>query len=68
MSEEHFDVSNVRITPVKKTWAGCPGLRIQAYRADGKRLYIGPEIPIPDTTAAFDLLKTIHQALEAVGL
>lgn len=68
MNREHFHVCNVRITPVEEIWDGCPGLRISGYKADGKGLHLGPEILIQDKTTVFDLLKTIHQALEAIGL
>ncbi|RLC02338.1 MAG: hypothetical protein DRI57_30170 [Deltaproteobacteria bacterium] len=64
----YFDVENIRITCVPETFDGNPGLRIQAYKGQGNALFPGAEIPIPDKSTAFDLLKTISKALEANGL
>ena len=64
----YFDVENIRITCVPETFDGNPGLRIKAYKGQSNSLFSGAEIPIPDKSTAFDLLKTISKALEANGL
>ena len=66
-NNSYFDVGNIRITSVKKTWDGKPGLRIQAYKPDG-RLFQGAEIPIKDKNTAFDLVNGICRALDIVGI
>jgi hypothetical protein len=63
----YFDVENIRITCLNETWAGTPGLRIQAYKADDKGLFMGAEIPIPSKEAAFNFVKALFAALEVVG-
>jgi len=53
---------NVRITILQRTWDEHPGIRLQAYREDGG-LNQGPQIPIPDKTAGFDLIRSFVQAI-----
>jgi len=63
----YFDVANIRVTCVEKTWSGQPGLRLQAYKENGQ-LNPGAEIPIPDKSVAFDLVSAIMEAVKANGL
>ncbi len=62
----YFEVGNVRITCVEKTFNGKPGLRIQAYQTNG-RLNTGPELPIATKTTRFPLLRAIVEATELIG-
>ncbi len=64
--KEYYDVENIRVTVLDETWSGSPGLRIQAYKGDGKKLFQGAELPIPNKEIAFDLLTAIHNALEHI--
>ena len=59
-----FDVENIRVTVLPKTWNGSPGIRIQAYKGKGNSMFQGAELPIPDKNVAFDLLTAIHKAFE----
>lgn len=63
----YFDVGNIRVTAVPKTWDNCPGIRVQAYKESGG-LHQGAELPIPDKQIAFDFLSAIHKALEHCGI
>jgi len=63
----YFDVGNIRITCIPETWSGEPGIRVQAYKAEGG-LFQGAELPVPTKEIGFDLLKAIHRALEENGL
>jgi hypothetical protein len=65
---EYFQVENIRITAVPKTWNNKPGLRIQAYKGKGDALFQGAEIPIPNKEIAYELIKAMAKALEIIGL
>ncbi len=61
----YFDVGNIRITATPSVWGGNQkGLRIQAYKGQGKALHPGAELPVPDKETAFDLVNAIMQALQ----
>jgi len=60
----YFDVGNIRVTTLPKTWDGNPGIRIQAYKGDGNKLFQGAELPIANKETAFDLFAAIHKAIE----
>ena len=65
----YFDVENIRITALPRTWDNNkPGLRIQAYKGKGEALFQGAEIPVADKQTAYELIKAIAKALEAIGL
>lgn len=59
-----FDVENIRVTVLPKTWNNEPGIRIQAYKGEGQKLFQGAELPIKNKEVAFDLLSAIHKAIE----
>ena len=61
----YYDVANVRITIIQRTRDGHPGLRIQAYK-EGRGLFQGAEIPIPDKIIAFDLIQSLLQGISEV--
>ncbi len=58
----YVDVGNSRITLVPETWAGQPGVRIQAYKEAGG-LNPGPEIPLPAKRDAYDLIEGLVRIL-----
>jgi len=60
----YFNVKNIRVTVLHKTWNGSSGIRIQAYKGKGSSMFQGAELPIPDKNVAFDLLVAIHKAYE----
>lgn len=67
----YFDIGTIHITCIKKTKNGEPGIRIEKNwiplpQKEGDPISI--EIPIPDKSAAFDLLKGIYKALEIIDL
>ncbi len=62
----YFEVGNLRITCLAKSWDGNPGIRIQSYR-EGGGLHRGAEIPIPDRKSAFELLEAVSQALNKLA-
>jgi len=56
----------VKITAVKRTYSGDPGISIRAFHEDpsiSKRTHMGPEIPIPDRETAMDFIAAILNAL-----
>lgn len=61
---KYFDTGNIRVTSLKQTWSGEPGIRIQAYKGHGKSLHNGAEIPISTKESAFDVLRAILYAIE----
>jgi hypothetical protein len=61
---EYFDVENIRVTCVGKTWGGDSGIRIQAYKGTGKSLHQGAELPVPDAATAYKLIAAIVAAFE----
>ena len=61
---QYVDVDNIRITCVGKTWGGDSGIRIQAYKGDGKKLHQGAELPVPDEATAYKLIAAIVAAFE----
>lgn len=63
-----FDVGNIRVTALPDTWAGKPGIRIQAYKGQGDALFQGAELPIEDRAAAYDLIRALGHALEEAGV
>lgn len=65
---EYFEVGNIRVTALDRTWDGVPGIRIQAYKGTGKSLFLGAELPIKDRDTAYEFIRAIVQALEVVGI
>lgn len=63
-----FEVSNIRITCISETWNGEPGIRVQAYTGEGKKLHRGAELPVPGKDVAYSLIVAIAHALEANGV
>ena len=61
----YVEAGNWRITFVPMTWAGQPGIRIQAYREDGG-LNLGPEIPVPTKKDAYDFIEALVTILEKI--
>lgn len=61
---EYFDVENIRVTCVGKTWGGDSGIRIQAYKGTGNSLHQGAELPVPDAATAYKLIAAIVSAFE----
>jgi len=61
----YAQVVNIRITLVPETWAGQPGVRIQAYKEEGG-LNPGPEIPLPTKKDAYDLIEAILRILSEI--
>ncbi len=64
----YFDVENIRITVIPKTWTGESGIRIQAYKGKGKKMFQGAELPLGKKSKAYDFLTAIHQALEKAAI
>jgi hypothetical protein len=67
--QTYYEVDNVRITCLKSTFAGTPGLRIQSYRKDpsvSKSLNRGAEVPLPDEASGLRFVATILQAARTV--
>ena len=60
---EYFDVRNVRVTCIGKTWGGSSGIRIQSYTGKGGRLHRGAELPIPNKEVAYDIIAAVLAAL-----
>lgn len=58
----YFTCGNLRITTIAETWAGKPGIRIQALSADGNKVFPGAEIPIPDLKSAAKLVGGVARA------
>ena len=65
--QTYFEVSNIRVTCVAKTWDGSRGLRIQSYKSN-RQLNPGAELPVPDKATAYDLISAIAAALQANGI
>lgn len=61
---DYFDVGNIRVSCIGKTWGGSSGIRIQAYDANGSKVYPGPELPVPDEATAYRLIAAIVAAFE----
>ena len=61
---EYFDVDNIRVTSIGKTWGGNSGIRIQAYRGKGMSLHKGAELPASDPATAYQLIAAIVAAYE----
>jgi hypothetical protein len=59
----YFDRGNVRITILKQTWAGCPGIRIQSYKGKTRRLHRGAEVPLPDRASAGEVIQLVARAI-----
>jgi hypothetical protein len=64
----YFDVLNVRIICLRQTWAGTPGIRIQAYKGNGSGLYQGAEIPLANQGAAYQFVKALFATFGQLGL
>ena len=64
----YFEVENIRITVIPETWNGEPGIRIQAYKGDGNKLFQGAELPLGKKNKAYDFLTAIHHALERANI
>ena len=64
---QSFEVANIRITAIPTTWDDCPGVRIQAYKAEGG-LHFGPEIPIHSKAEAYDVVRALLSALDHLNL
>lgn len=60
----YFDVGNIRITAIPETWDGNPGIRIQAYKGDGNKLYQGAELPVESKETGFDIVAALLKAIE----
>jgi|GEM_PF-2524121 len=60
--QHYMTIGNIRITTISDTWAGKPGIRIQALSADGNRVFPGAEIPIPDLKSAVKLVGGVARA------
>ena len=60
--QRYMTIGNIRITTISDTWAGKPGIRIQALSADGNKVFPGAEIPIPDLKAAANLVSGVARA------
>ena len=60
----YFDVGNIRVTTLSKTWDGNLWIKIQTYKGDGNKLFQGAELPIPNKKIAFDLFASIHKTIE----
>jgi len=60
--QRYITIGNIRITTVSETWAGKPGIRIQALSADGNKVFPGAEIPIPDLKSAAELVGGVARA------
>lgn len=65
---EYFEVENIRVTALDNTWDGTPGIRIQAYKGQGKSLFQGAELPIKDRDTAYQFVRAVMQALETAGI
>jgi hypothetical protein len=61
---EYFDVGNIRVTCIEKTWGESSGLRIQAYKGEGNKLHRGAELLVPDEATAYKLISAIVAAFE----
>jgi len=61
----YAEVGNIRITLVPETWAGQPGVRIQAYKEEDG-LNPGREIPLPTKKDAYDLIEAILRILSEI--
>jgi len=61
---DYFDVDNLRVTSVGKTWGGNSGIRIQAYKGKGMSLHQGAELPASDPATAYRLIAAIVAAYE----
>jgi hypothetical protein len=60
--QRYITCGNLRITTISETWAGKPGIRIQALSADGNKVFPGSEIPIPDLKSAANLVGGVARA------
>jgi len=60
----YFDVHNVRVTCIGKTWGGTSGIRIQSYTGKGRKLHRGAELPVPDKATAYDIIAALVAALD----
>lgn len=63
-SNDYFNVGNIRVTCIEKTWGDSSGIRIQAYTGDGNKLHRGAELPVPDEKTAYKLISAIVAAFE----
>lgn len=59
----YYDVGNVRVTCLGKTWGDSSGVRIQAYVGEGNKLHRGAELPVPDKATAYDIIAALTAAL-----
>lgn len=64
--QAYFDVGNIRVTAIGKTWGGSSGLRFQAYSGKGNALLRGAELPVPDPATAYQLMTSIVAALQTL--
>ena len=55
-SDPYIKMGYVRVTVIKKTWGGTPGIKIQATEGVGYRGLIGPIIPIPNLLTAMKVI------------
>jgi len=67
-NQQYIRIGNIRLTLIKETWAGSPGIRIQATDLSGCKVFPGPEIPIPNFKTAMKFIggfvKMILHALK----
>ncbi len=63
-----IEIENIRLTYISaadrsqdKDWAGSDVMRIQAYKGDGKSLFMGAEIPITSPEVMIDLIAALCQ-------
>lgn len=67
--QPYWDIEKVRITSVKLTFAGTPGLRIQSFQKNPtvrERMYIGVEIPISNKQVGLDFIASVIDAVQEV--
>ena len=67
--QPYWDIEKIRITSVKSTFAGTPGLRIQSFQKNPtlrERMYIGAEIPIPNKKVGLNLISSLINAVGEV--
>lgn len=60
----YYEVENIRVTCIGETWGGDSGIRIQAYKGEGKKLHRGAELPISNEATAYKLIAAIVAAFE----
>lgn len=58
---EFVEVGNVRVTRVPETFAGTPGVRVQAKKGTGDALFRGAELPLDDKEAVYDFVRAVFE-------